>query len=214
MAWTRYRIVTVAFVALAACGAPTSPDGCDDPYGREPVALLRVECTPSAAGMECQAFLRESGYCASPDDRNVTGDARWFSSDTSVGHFSPPGVFQTRSAGTVRIHAEYSLFLKSEEQAFAVLPGQPAERLASILIGVKDTTTGTFLADARVDVAAERGNAVTCQTDVQGQCRVWTYLSPVRVTVTKPGYQRAERTLEPRDTCYCVGELIDLTPNR
>lgn len=76
MAWTRYRIVTVAFVALAACGAPTSPDGCDDPYGREPVALLRVECTPSAAGMQCQAFLQESGYCASPDERNVTGDAR------------------------------------------------------------------------------------------------------------------------------------------
>jgi hypothetical protein len=95
-----------------------------------------------------------------------------------------------------------------------VVPGQPAERLASILIGVKDANTGTFLADARIDVAADRGNGGTCQTDVQGQCRVWTYLTPVRVTVTKPGYQRAERTLEPRDTCYCVGELIELTPVR
>ena len=209
-----YYALVAAACLLIACSAPTSPDGCDDTSGQMPAPLLRIECTPAGADLQCRAVNQQSGQCASPDDDDVTSDARWFSSDTSVGFFSRPGAFQTRSSGQVRIHAEYSLFLRSEAQAFAVAPGQTPERLASIVIGVRDAVTRTFLTDAKVDLVPARGDAQTCRTDAEGQCRVWTFLSPVRVIVTKTGYARVERTFEPLDTCYCAGELIVLSPLR
>jgi hypothetical protein len=176
--------------------------------------MLRVECTPSGADLQCRAYQQGSGQCADRNATEVTDDARWFSSDTAVGFFARPGVFQTRSSGQVRIHAEYSLFLRSEQQAFAVGAGQAPQRLASIVISVRDASSRTFLTDARIDVLPERGDPQTCRTDTEGQCRMWTYVSPLRLTVTKTGYQRAERTIEPQDTCYCAAHLIELTPAR
>lgn len=205
----RSAFVAAACVALSTCGAPTTPDGCDNA-----AAQLRVECTPTGADLQCRAYRQDGGYCANPAGAEVTGDARWFTSDTNVGFFTQPGAFQTRSAGDVRLHAEYSLFLRSDPQAFTVAPGRPAERLASIQIGVRDVATRAMLSDARIEIVSERGDVRTCLTDEGGQCRVWTQLSPLRVAVTRSGYQRVERTLEPRETCYCASDLIELTPAR
>jgi hypothetical protein len=205
----RPAFVLAACVVLSACGGPTTPGGCD-----ERAAQLRVECTPAGADLQCRAYRQDGGYCADPAGAEVTGDARWFTSDSRVGFFAQPGAFQTRSPGDVSLHAEYSLFLRSDPQAFTVAPGRPPERLASIQIGVRDAVTRAFLTDARVEIVSQAGDLRTCLTNEGGECRVWTQLSPLRVVVTRSGYQRAERTLEPRETCYCASELIELTRAR
>lgn len=201
-------------VALGACNSPTAPGRCDDPHGRTPVPYLEMTCTPIGSDLQCQVIRYETGYCADPAPRDLTRQAWWVSSDQSIARFDAPGHLQALSAGEVHIHAETLAepFLKSDEQAYIVSPGRQPERLAWVGVGVRDGSTGAFIANATVDLVAQRGAPQTCYTDQFGQCRFWTFVTPSTIRVSKAGYAGAETSVTPHADCHCLGTLISLSP--
>jgi hypothetical protein len=211
-------ILLVAVVS--GCSSPLAPGECrngHDSIGRGPTVLLLGECTPVGSDLKCHMDRYEGGYCAGPR-RDVTTTARWISTDSSVGTFTSPGVFQPRSRGATAIYAEFEDLHSMQSFAYLFQPGMAAQQIGSVDVSVWQTTTGGVLPGATVEFIPQSGSQQICQTKLVAPwtpCRFWSDFSPALVRASKAGYTTLERTVTPNTTnlSYPTGTSLRLSPS-
>jgi hypothetical protein len=190
----------LALVWQLACGSPLAPGECrngHDGQGRGPITSLSMACAPTGSDLRCAATLGETGYCATPDKRDVTSLAAWSSSNPSVGMFTAPGVLRAIAPGEVEVAATYN-FNTAFSRDFTLAPAAPPEEMVHLLVIVEDATVpGKRIADATIEVTPERGPTQRCQSSSTGACFFWVFPTTVHARASRTGYQPAEASSAP-----------------
>jgi hypothetical protein len=212
------RAVTLCVGLLAvqafACHSPSSPGDCVngvDGLGRGPFQSLAITCAPSGSDIDCKSIVHESGYCAAAP-REITGIARWISTDAAVGTFSVPGHLQIRASGTTVIHSETSRLYSRTAFGYRVAPGMAPQQMIVFEVVVFQINGG-FLPTANVEFTPETGEAQTCQQGIGSPftpCRFWSDGSPAVIRAFKTGYTSVQQSLTPKSTNLAIPDGIAL----
>jgi hypothetical protein len=97
---------------------------------------------------------------------------------------------------------------------FTVAPGATPEEMVHLLVIVEDATVpNKRIADASIDVMAERGPAQHCQTSSTGACFFWVFPTTVHVRASKPGYQPSEGIAPPPTSGVSQNVSLKLSPS-
>ena len=213
------NLALFGIVLLSGCRSPLGPGECRDGHdssGRGPIVLLQAACVPVGTDVQCHADRIEEGYCAGPN-RDVTGLARWVSTDSSAAAFTAPGHLQVRSKGATAIYAEFETSYSQQVFGYLVEPGRVPDQIGAVDVSVWTTTTGGFLPSATVEFIPQQGIAQACQQGVGSPftpCRFWSDFTPVLVLASKPGHTTEQQTVMPKTTnlAYPTGLVLRLTP--
>lgn len=216
----------LTFVGLVAalgtsCNSVLKPGECRDGHdseGRGPAVELRVECVPAGADVQCHADRIESSYCAGPT-RDVTSEARWISTDSSVAAFTLPGHLQARAPGGTAIYVELEPLYSNRAYGYVINPAGTPQQVGIVDVSVWQTTTGGFLPLATVEFSPQTGGPQTCQQGVGSPytpCRFWSDLSVAMVRASKPGYTTAQQSVAPKTTnlSFPNGIVLRLMPSQ
>jgi hypothetical protein len=209
--------VTCGIAAISAsCSSMTAPS-CTDQEGRGsklPSELDITTCVQDGNDVRCRAVAtnRHDLYVYCPIDLDVTDQATWISSDTTVGVFDAPGHLKVLSAGQVQVSAKYGLLatLSYPKWLFVVAPGSVPQHIIRWGVVVDDGATRRSIVDAVVQLQPQSGPTQTCQTDSRGVCDFTIVAGTVQVQISKTGYQSAQLSLVASDDG--VEHQVFLTP--
>jgi hypothetical protein len=182
------RILGVSFaIALAvvtACDkSPTRP--APGPQPGAAVTMSRLEVAgPSAVQPGETAQFLATAHFSDGTNRDVTGEAAWHSSNTSVLTLSGGGVATARDRGEAEVRVIFAGLLRTLQ--VLVLP-TGTFRLAGRVTEAGVATE--FVRDARVEATAGSGPAVFTMTDNNGRYRLYGVSADPEIRVTREGYE-------------------------
>ena len=210
----RRRFIGCA-LALAACSAPTGPDGCRngvDEKGRGPTLAHTLQCMPVVSDVQCVTLQSEVGFCASGISRTTTASSEWISSNPSVARFTSPGFLRVFSAGQIEISSRVGRDVAEGDYAYAVAPGAVPERLSRLFVRVRDAASNGRLLNVRVEVQPTRGPSQSCETSVAEICSFLIFVGPARISTHLQGYEPAEIDAPPSlpDEPFTQSATVDL----
>ena len=182
-AWLRAGSLLLVF-SLVGCGG--NPSGPSDLSGSEIGVHLFLGCSLELDGYRCTA--REGGQ----PGRDVTGFARWSTSDSSIATVNSVGFVTVLKSGEVAIRAEFQGAIGS--MIMQVEPGGLRRYFRALSGFVKDADTLAVLSGVRVEIldGANAGRSATTGND--GAYQLYD-LQPGTFVVrfTRSGYATADR---------------------
>jgi hypothetical protein len=166
-----YRVLSLCCLLGALACSPTDPciNGRDG-IGRGPVQVLTDSCTPSGSDVQCSATARETGYCATSVQRDITSMTDWISSAPAVATFTTPGLLKVLAPGEVSITAAQGFEAFGGDYDYTVAPGTSPERMSHLAVIVSDTADKR-LAGAGITVFPDRGPSQSGVTNSSGVAR-------------------------------------------
>lgn len=162
------------------------------------IPRIASSCVPSGPNISCQGILYDVPNFG--DTRDVTSEATWLVSDSSMGIFSSPGYFKPMKHGEVAVWMRFQQF-EDEEDAhswFLVDPGSEARRLYFMAGNVVDAMTGAGIQGAEVRILtghSKNAHAITNQTGYYDITRILTE-QQFSVKASASGYQSLTLTFQ------------------
>ena len=223
----RRRQISVALISVvlgalpAACGddksptrpTPSNPSVGPTAPGQPALTSLRVNGPSELPPGESAHYTAIASF-ADGSSRDVTGEAKWSTTNESVLAVTGQGLVTARSAGEAQVRADFGNAgnLAQGRTVLAV----PAGRFKFIVTVTEDQVTAPIL-DARVEVISELGG-LSGTTSWDGIVKLYGVPSDFQLRVTKDGYEPLVKTIHlDRQNCCAVrlqmvptGERIDL----
>jgi hypothetical protein len=200
-------LITVAGSVLAlswACGSttPTAPASPASPA--KIVNGLRIS-GPASVAPGATAQLSAIATYTDGSTGDVTGVARWNSSNTQVLSISASGVATGIKGGEIRVLAAYAN-RGANALTIRVLP-DGTYRLAGTL-----TESGLPIGDATVAVTAGQGTGLSTTSDSGGGYQLYGVAGTVEVQVSKAGYASQSRTVVVTADAVASFQLATVNP--
>jgi len=141
---------------------------------------------PDVITPDSTAQYRAIAHSADGNNRDVTAQAIWQTSDPAVAHLTAPGVVTAASLGETAITARLENNARAGLEVLVLAPG--TYRVAGLV-----SESGQPVAGAKVEVIESPGAQTV--TDASGVYRLYGIAGDVHVRVTKDGYKSTSTSL-------------------